>query len=87
MEKRSIEQQILKMTDRSKLELNGVEAVAAFDEDYIALDTVLGRMYIDGEGLRIIDLSQESGKILVSGNINDISYQTHKEKRKKSIFG
>ena len=87
MEKRNVEQQVLRMTDRSRLELNGVEAVSAFDEDYVALDTSLGRMYIDGEGLRIIDLSQESGKILVSGTINDISYQSHKERRKKGIFG
>ena len=87
MDKLHADVQILKMTDRSKVELNGVESVVALDTDYITLDTKIGRLYIDGEGLRIIDLSEESGKILISGTINELSYQNQKEKRKKGIFG
>ncbi len=86
LENRTAEHQLLKMTDRARLELNGVESVAEFDENYVALDTSFGRMYIEGENLRIVDLSEESGKILISGVINEISYQENKSKRKKSIF-
>ena len=87
MDNKITDQQIIKLTDRSKLELNGVESVAEFEENYVTLDTVLGRICIDGENLKIIDLSQESGKILINGKVNEISYQDTKSKRKKSFFG
>lgn len=87
MEKIEKEMQLLKVSARSKLELNGVEAVSAFDENLVELDTTLGRMYIEGEGLKIVDLSEELGKIIVTGTINSIAYQSTKEKRRKGLFG
>lgn len=87
MEKIEKEMQLLKVSARSKLELNGVEAVSAFDENLVELDTTLGRMYIEGEGLKIVDLSEELGKIIVTGTINSIAYQGTKEKRRKGLFG
>ena len=78
--------QVLRLTNRTRLELNDVNSVAAFDEEYIALEMTDGKIYIDGEGLRIIDLSKESGKIVVTGRVNDISYTDNKERKKRGLF-
>ena len=87
MENKASEQQVLRLVNRSCFELNGVDSVSGFDKNYVSLDTSLGRIYIDGENLRILDLSQESGKILIEGMISCISFQDSNEKKKKSIFG
>lgn len=85
MDKKTNEQ-VLKLTNRTKLEINEVDSVAAFDDEYIALETTEGKIYIDGEGLRIIDLSKESGKIVVTGKVNDISYTDNKERKRRGLF-
>ena len=51
------------ITQRKCAEICGVNAILSFDESYIALDTALGRLVIEGEGLRVENLSRESERI------------------------
>lgn len=83
---KTIKQQV-KITDRKSVEMDGVESVVAFDEDSVAILTSAGRMIIEGDELKIIDLSQGTGKITIVGNITALWYQDGKEKRKKGFFG
>lgn len=77
--------QLIKIENKKMFFGDGVVSVLSFDEDYLSLDTVNGRMGIEGKELKILDLSKESGKITVSGDITGVFFET--EKKKKGIFG
>ena len=69
------------ISERRRAEIDGVLGILAFDEGYITIDTSLGRLVIAGEGLKVENLSQENGKILLVGTVNSLYYEKKKEKR------
>ena len=69
--------------ERQRAELDGILGILSFDDGYITLDTSLGRLVIEGEGLRVENLSKESGKILLVGTVNSLYYEKKKEKRSR----
>ena len=72
------------ITDRKRIEADGVKNVVSFDEGYLELETELGLLCISGEGMRVEGLNNETGKVLISGNFHELGY---KEKRsKKRLF-
>ena len=76
--------QRLILTDKKRLEADGVKNVIAFDESYLELETVLGVLAISGDNMRVEALNQENGRIIVTGTISELGYR---EKRaKKRIF-
>lgn len=76
--------QTLVLKDRKILEIDGVRNVLAFGEDYLDVNTDMGVISIEGESLKIEELLQQNGKILVSGEIDGIYYK--KDKQTKSLF-
>ena len=74
---------LLTLTDRTDFELNGVEGVKGFDDDYAVLSLSDTELIIYGEGLKIIDLSKESGKIKISGRIDTITYGGVSKRRRR----
>jgi len=66
------------MTDRSFLELEGVNQVDSFDEKEIILETKLGVLFLKGEDLHITQLHLENGNLIVEGFINSIEYSEDK---------
>lgn len=77
--------QVLLIEDRKRIELNDVESILSFEEDYITLLTSSGKIQIDGDGMRIIDLSKESGHISIVGRVDSVVYGGE-EKKKRNIF-
>ena len=71
------------LKDRCRLEISGVDGVGSFDEGFVIIFTSLGEMNIEGEGLKIEDLSSERGEILISGKINALFYKDKAQKRRK----
>lgn len=80
----SIAKGTLKVEDRTSLTLDGVDNVLGFDEEYVSLETRLGKIVIEGRSLKIESLSKENGIILISGRINGILYSD--EKPAKNVF-
>ena len=78
-------EQMLKICDWKKLELNGVDNILEFDDSVLSLETNRGRIYVEGEGLKIEALS-ESGEILINGTIYGI-YVSADKATKKGFFG
>jgi len=78
----------LLITDRDKLEINGVINVESFGEDYLILNTTLGQITIEGNDLKIESLTKENGEILIVGKINGLFYKDEKGERGffKKIF-
>ena len=82
--KRSDKPHQIKLDERRRLEIEGVEGVISFDEDYVHILSHMGAIEIDGAGMLIEDLSKSDGKILITGTINQISYKDGI--KKKGLF-
>ena len=62
----------LRLDNRAKLSVSGVEEVESFDEATVVLHTARGILIIRGEALT---LSIDGGQVAVSGTINSLSYE------------
>ncbi|MBE6534937.1 MAG: hypothetical protein E7678_08265 [Ruminococcaceae bacterium] len=64
--------------ERKIASLDGVENVIGFDESYIALETVAGKIVIEGQELKIQNLSKDTGEIEISGRVLGVFYSEEK---------
>lgn len=83
MSKEEMRHTALTVKERNRITLNGVTNVSSFDEDYVTLDINGGRVYIEGQGLKIESLTQNGGEISICGKIDGVFY----EKEKKAKMG
>ena len=83
---KSQKEHALTLENREKMFLSGIDEVVSFDEHNITLNTTLGAMNIEGEGLHILTLSLESGEVTVEGHIDAIFYENRTEKVKRGFF-
>lgn len=74
------------ISDRARLSISGVEDVRSFDETSVILKTNNGMVAVDGEGLRISELSTEAGKIFIEGRIGGVVFFEAVEPKKKRGF-
>ena len=81
MGKEEVRHTALTVKERNRITLNGVVNVESFDNDYVTIQINDGKVFIEGQGLRIESLSQDSGEIQISGKINGVFYS--KEKKAK----
>ena len=79
--------QEIRISDRKRLVLTGVEDVQSFDETSIILKTNLGMLAVDGKGLHIDSLSTDTGELLVTGEIGGVVFfEPAEPKRRKGFF-
>ena len=76
----------LVLRDRTKLELDGVQDVASFDEAAVLLQTTLGGMTIEGSGLHITRLDLEKGLLTVEGQLCGVFYTAEPCDKNKGGF-
>ena len=69
-----------------KAEISDVDAIISFDEDGILLMTDLGKICIEGENLKIIELNKEKRLIEIHGSIKGLFYEGKESKRKRSFW-
>ncbi|MBQ6893172.1 MAG: YabP/YqfC family sporulation protein [Oscillospiraceae bacterium] len=74
----------INIKDRELLTMSAVSEVLSFDNDYISVMTEHGKVEIEGDGMRIINMSSESGDMLVSGRIDGVFYTV--KQPKKGLF-
>lgn len=70
--------QTLMLEDRKRLIIDGILNVESFNEDYLELSSNLGRIEIEGSSLKIEELRQDTGKILITGEISGVFYKENK---------
>ena len=70
----------LTIDGKSRLRMDGVNNVLGFAEDFVTLDTLLGRVIIEGEELKIESLNKDGGIIDVSGVIVSVLYSDNRGK-------
>ena len=78
------------LREREHLSVEAVECVEEFDEKKSILRTFLGDLEITGNGLSVVALDLENGKVEVDGHINSLKYQDSKgdkaRKKGKNVF-
>lgn len=74
----------LTVDERKRVNLTGAKEVIRFDEELVELDTSLGHLVIQGEGLRLKCLSLSDGAVVVDGTIDSVSYE--QPRRSRGLF-
>ena len=77
----------ISIIDRHSVEINGIKSICALDNDYVSLDSILGKITIEGDGLEVLDLAGNTGCLKLSGNINGVYFEEGGEKKRKGLFG
>lgn len=73
----------LQLSERQKLTMTGVTEVVSFDENAVVLQTPLGTLLIQGQGLQLKTLSLEGGQVAVDGTVTSLTYE---EPRQDGLF-
>lgn len=71
--------------ERESLAMTGVNEVLSFDSDYICVMTEQGKVEIEGDGLKILGMSSDTGNLSVTGRVDGVFYSA-KPKEKKGFF-
>ncbi len=85
MDSTNEKKQMLTIDSRRRMEVDGVKHVAEFSEEFLELETNLGHLSVEGVGLKILDLSGDSGSIVITGEISGVFYGG--ERISKGLFG
>ena len=62
------------LCDRKRLSVTGVEDVDCFNEQIVVLRTPLGTLSVAGAGLNISQLSLETGRVEIEGEVDAMEY-------------
>lgn len=65
----------IRIDNRERMMVNGVEDVDSFDENSVVLMTQKGVLGIMGNDLHISKLSLEEGQLIISGSIIGVTYE------------
>ena len=80
----SAKKSCMQLENRRRLSLTGVDEVMSFDEEKIVLNTILGKLKINGQGLKMNKLDVKNGDVIIEGYIISMIYCGKvKPKRKK----
>lgn len=64
----------LRIDNREKLSISGVEDVAGFDENMVVLTTALGELTVRGQGLHIGKIDLDAGQLELEGKLVELHY-------------
>ncbi len=65
----------LTLKNREMLTMNGVAEVVSFDETLVVLETSLGTLHVQGDGLQLKTLSVDGGQVEVAGTVTALIYE------------
>lgn len=71
--------------EREELTMTGVSEVLSFESDFITVMSAHGKVEIEGCDMRIVNMSSDTGNLIISGRIDGVYYAA-KPKVKKGFF-
>ena len=79
----------LNLDERKKLSVTAVAEVVSFDEAEIVLRTSLGTLVVQGQELKLRQLTLEGGNVAVEGQIDSLVYEQTRQTGSvlRRIFG
>ena len=69
----------LTLNERKNLTLSGVTEVVSFEETEVVLQTSLGMLTVQGQGLKLKTLTPEGGQVAVDGEVSALVYEELRE--------
>ncbi|MBE7065007.1 MAG: sporulation protein YabP [Ruminococcaceae bacterium] len=79
--------QNINMENREALKISGVKDVKCFNENLAELDTVLGKLTVRGEGIKIARLSLDEGVLELTGYMYSCEYEDKSKLTRRGKFG
>ena len=76
----------LQLSERKSLTMTGVTEVVSFDESAVVLQTSLGLLIVQGQQLRLKNLSPDGGQVAVDGVISALSYEEPRQSGWRRLF-
>ena len=82
----------ISLEKRRKMLLTGVNEVLSFNDEKIILNTVLGKLNIKGQNLKMNKLDVKNGEVIIEGYIASMIYygkvkSKHKKLNLKKLIG
>ena len=71
----------LNLEERHRLSVTGVSEVLSFDENQVVMDTSLGLLTVEGEGLHVEKLSLDIGELSLEGSVQSLCYSHDRQKK------
>ena len=65
----------LSLNDRKILTVTGVTEVGSFDENSVTLATCQGELTVEGENLKLKNMSAELGQATIEGTVSGLYYE------------
>ena len=76
----------IKIFNRKRVEIDGVQDVKSFDERQVCLLTVRGEMVLDGDGFQIEKLDIDAGAVHIAGEVLSIRYVLEEAATNRGFF-
>lgn len=70
----------LTLNERKVLTVTGVTEVVRFDDGAVVLETVMGTLEVQGQGLVLKTLSIDGGQVAVEGTVQSLYYEDLRQK-------
>ncbi len=78
-------QHSLSLSNRTALDISGVESILVFDSDYILIELQSEKIAVEGKDLKLINLIKDKKEVQINGKVSGIFYQDSSTK-KSGIF-
>ncbi len=82
---KTVSQEII-LKDRKDLTITGVKKVNTLNPTCFDVDTILGRMKVDGKDLEMMSMDIEEGVLVITGSIHQMSYLDNAKKKEAGFF-
>ncbi len=73
----------VKITDRSIINLTGINKISSFDDQEFLMESNMGVILLKGEGLEIVKLDTHDGNLKIKGKLISIAYIENMKKNKE----
>lgn len=79
--------QNINMENRESLKISGVKEVKSFNENIVETETVLGKLTVKGEGIKIARLNLDDHILELTGYMYSCEYEDKSKLNRKGRFG
>lgn len=76
----ALQEHTIRMSERKRTTITGVEDVDCFNEQIVVLRTPLGMLTVTGANLNIAHLNLEEGRVEIDGEFDALEYTGGKKK-------
>lgn len=73
----------IKITDRSIINLTGINKISSFDDQEFLMESTMGVILLKGEGLEVVKLDTHDGNVKIKGKLYSFAYIENIKKNKE----